>query len=504
MSYVATNAALPLSLDVQVSVSKLATMGRLSLSTLCLVSDAELNLLPDASRIRFYSNLAGVASDFGTTSEPYYAAVAFFSQNPAPSQMAVAQAWLSPTKGMLIGTGITAADLTALALITSGTLSFTFAGVAYNLTGLNFSTVTDLASAATIIQTKLTTQSITAITASVKTLAGGVAVLNIASAATGATVTVAYAAGTAAPLLSLDSAANGAYLLPGYAPTDIGTELTNIQNAASAAGKFIYGWCLGATLRDAAHQTVAAVWAGAQTAAVMPLVCMDPSALSSGFTTDIGSVVKATANKRVFPVYSTSLTEYPDVSILAYMLSVNYSTQDATVTAKFKTLPACTPVVLSLTDWTVLQSKGYNVYSTTGLNALVYREGTTADESTPWFLDTVINMDNFIQDLSANVYNVFLRNGKVPYTVKGQLLLVDACRDTANQYTYNGTFADRQVIDTTNKAGVSNVPAVTITPTPISSISAATRATRVGPPIALICQEAGAIHSIAVNVQVVS
>ncbi len=119
-------------------------------------------------------------------------------------------------------------------------------------------------------------------------------------------------------------------------------------------------------------------------------------------------------------------------------------------------------------------------------------------------MDTVINMDNFVEDLSVNIYNVFLRNGKVPYTVVGQMMLVDVCRDTGDQYVYNGVFADRQVVDNTAKSGVVNVPAVAINPTPIAQMSTTSRASRVGPPISMIVQEAGVIQSIAVGVQLVS
>ena len=119
-------------------------------------------------------------------------------------------------------------------------------------------------------------------------------------------------------------------------------------------------------------------------------------------------------------------------------------------------------------------------------------------------MDSVINLDNLVEDLSVNVYNVFLRNAKVPYSRKGQLLLVDACEDTGRQYVYNGTFAEREEASTTSKSGVIVIPAVQVIPSPVSATSAADRASRIAPPILMIVQEAGAMHSVAVNVSVVS
>lgn len=601
MTYVVTDTSLPLSLDVQVSVSRLATLGRLNLSNICIVGE-NLGFLPNANRIRFYATLAAVALDFASTSDVYLAAAAFFSQSPRPAQLAIGEYFEGAQPALLASAVLSSAEITALAAVTDGSMVLTLNGVAYTLTSLDFSatgpsgsaiaTIEDIVS---VLRTKFQAADVLG-RAYVKTLPGGAkrlvvtptAVTNVTAethsvpATPGPyTVTVTNAAGylqnvevklTEAPntvftrvystgalattkymvneltgvytfaaadqgvgltfaydtyvddtgataivafpsahttgtfvgtLMNLTSAEGGS-VMAGYTPTDIAGELDNIQNAATSAGAFIYGWCLVKTLRDVAIQTVAAAWALSQDKAMMPLVTNDITALDSSYTTDLGSVLKPLLNKRAVAIYSNNLDDYPDVSILAYMLSVNYQMQNSTVTAKFKSLPGVNPVSLTSTEWTILTSKGYNTYTLTGLNAQVWREGGTEDVTTPWFMDTVINMDNFVEDLSVNVYNVFLRNGKVPYTVIGQMMLVDACMDTGTQYTYNGTFANRLTSDSTKKDGVVTIPAVAITPTPINQMSAANRASRVGPPISMVVQEAGAIHTIAVAVQLVS
>lgn len=505
MAYVNEQTSLPLSLDVQVSVTKLATLGRTNLSNICVVGE-DLGFLPDANRVRIYSSLSSVETDFANTTDVYKAASFFFAQSPRPSQMLIGEAFMDAQSGMVVSTVFSSADLTALALITAGSMTISVDGVAYNLTAMDFSGIATIDDVDGVIQAKLTSGSVPA-TCSIKTLPGGTKRLIIKSNSTGATSLVthpiAYSSGTFAGTALKLTAATGGSALAGYTPTNIASELENIQNAANAASEFIYGWVFGATFRDVAIQTVAATWALANTA-MMGLVTNDVNAYDVAYTTDLGSVIKPTLNKRVITMFSSTLGDYPEMSILAYMLSVNYQVQNSTVTAKFKTLPGVTPSPLNSSQWAVLESKGYNIYALTGLNAQVYREGTTEDLSTPWFMDTVINMDNFVEDLSVNLYNVFLRNGKVPYTTRGQMLMVDACRDTGNQYVYNGTFADRIQTDATQKSGVATVPAVAIVPTPISSVSAATRASRIAPPISMVVQEAGAIHSIAVTVQLVS
>lgn len=504
MAYVTTTQSLPRSLDVQISLSVPQTESRTDLSTLCLVAE-DLGMLPNANRIRFYSTIAALEADFGTATEPYKAGYAFFWQTPHATSMAVAQVFLTNQPALLVSAALTAADITALAAISNGTMDIVYdigaGAVTQSFTAMDFTGVTTIEAIAAVIDAA----SGTGLTCAVKTLPGGTKLLAITTVNAGDGMTISYAAaegtGTDISALANLTAAAGGQAMNGYTPTDIASELTNVANAANANGRNIYGWCLEAGLRDAAVQTTAAEWALARTA-IMPLVTNDVNAVDPAYTTDIGSVLEATDNRRAVAIYHDNPARYPDVSILAYMLSVNYQLQDSTVTAKFKNLPGIETVTLTETQWSALQAKGYNTFTLVGNQARTFREGTT--ESATYYIDTTINLDNFVEDLSVNVYNVFLRNGKIPYTRAGQLMLVDACQDTGNQYVYNGTFADRQVADSTKKSGYTTIAAVQVTPTPIYQASDADRAARIAPPIQMVVQEAGAIHSVAINVEVVN
>ena len=501
--YVQSDTSLPRSLDVQISVSRPQAETRTNLSVLAVVAP-DLGFLPDANRIRYYSTMDAVAVDFDTTDEVYFAAQAFFAQTPRATTMAIAEEFDTAQPGLMVAGALSASDITALAAVTTGSMKLTIAGVATDVTGMDFTGITTLTGVQGIVQARIAAAGVAA-AASVRTFPGGAQRLVITTTGTGDTATVLFplAAATGADvgaLLRLTEATGG-NVLDGYTPTGIAGELDNIRAAANANGVNVYGWCLAASLRSAVTQEAAAAWALTQTA-IMPLVTNDAIALDPGTTTDLGSVVQATSNRRAPCLYHDDPAQYPDVSILAYMLSVNYQLQDSTVTAKFKRLPGIPTVQLTETQWAALKAKGYNTYTAVGNSTLTYRDGTTEDTS--YYMDSVINLDNFVEDLSVNVLNVFLRNKKVPYTRAGQLMLVDACTDTGNQYVYNGAFADREVTDTTKKGGVDIVPAVQVIPAPISQMSAADRASRIGPPIQMIVQEAGAIHSVAVAVEVVA
>jgi len=508
MPYVTADTSLPRSLDVSISLSRAQAETRTDLSLPAVVLE-DLGFFPNENRVRFYSTIEAVEADFAAGTEAHFAASAFFNQTPKADTLAIGEVYLTAQPALLASAVFTAAEITALTSISDGSMDITYnpdtegsAGpTTISMTGLDFTAVTDEASIASILNAATDS----GISVSVKTLPGGNKHVVFTTVATGDNVVVTYpSAGVSGTyvgdLLNLTSAQGGS-VMNGYTPTDIGSELTNVFNAANQAGKYIYGWALSADLRDVSIQTTAAAWVLSRTG-FMVLTTNDVTAVDPSYSADIGSVVSATGNRRVTCVYHDNAQRYPDVSILAYMLHVDYRLQDSTVTAKFKELPGIETVDVTETEWSTLQEKGYNTYTAIGNDARTYRDGDTSSSS--WYMDTVINLDNFVEDLSVAVFNVFLRNKKIPYTTQGQALLVDACRDVGNQYTYNGTFADRETTDSTRKSGTVLVPAVVITPTPIAQSSVADRAARSGPPIAMEVQEAGAIHSVSINVEVVS
>ena len=511
MAYVSAVTSLPRSLDVTINVSRPQTEARTDLTVLAVCCE-NLGFFPGNDRIQYYSTSAAVLSDFSAGTEPVFAATNFFAQSPRANQMAIAEVFLDDQPAILAAPAYSTAELAAIAAITSGSLNFTLVEATvetdYSLTGLNFSSASTLAGYVAIIDAALVSAGYDDdVTCEVKTLPGGEQRLILKTVATGDGVTISYATSDestdpiTSEVLKL-TAAEGATIYNGYTSEGIAGELQNIKNASNNNSKYVYGWCLGASLRTEAIQTAAATWALAQDKAFMPLVTNSALALSSSYTTDIGSVISETDNKRVDCIYHDNAQMYPDVSILAFMLAVDYQARDSTVTAKFKQLPGITTVSLTETQWTILQGKGYSSYTAIGNTASTFRDAET--ESAGWYIDTTINLDNFVEDLSLNVFNVFLRNNKVPYNSTGQMLLVDACRDTGNQYTRNGTFSDREAADTTVKSGVVLTPAVVIEPGALADVSAATRASRVAPPITMTVQETGAMESVAINVAVVS
>ena len=197
-------------------------------------------------------------------------------------------------------------------------------------------------------------------------------------------------------------------------------------------------------------------------------------------------------------IYHAQATDYPDASILSRMLGVDYSGVDTSITAKFKTLPNVTvQKQIMLADLQVIENKNANVYALIGGKIPCFRQGTMAASS--WFMDSRIGLDNFIEELRMELYNVFTRNGKVPYTTDGQIMLANAASKICGRYTVNGVFAPRYVAAEGTLEGYLVMPATDIQFRPIWTASDSDRATRQIPPLTIICYEAGAIHKLVVN-----
>lgn len=497
------NASLPRSLDVNVSVSKPQAEQTTDLSVAVFVQ-AGAGATPfgfGADRVAFFSSYDALAGDTRISAEGLKAGRDFFAQPKRARLLAVGQVFTVAQRGFM-RTGAVGA-LAAFQAVTNGSFAVSVDGTNRNVSALNFSTDTTLAQVASRIQTALVAAGATGATV---TVSGTQFVFS--SGTTGAASSVSVL-GPVSPATGTDISGPGflngrlgvAVVQPGYLPGTLPTELDLIAQAAKCGGRFVYGWILDAAYRDTAAQNLAGTWAQARRA-LMPLVSNSPLAWDPASTNDIGPVSQAAGQFRVVPIYHDRADYYPDAATLAIALSVNYAQRNSTLTMKFKDLAGVPTVGVTESQWLTLQSKGYNVFTLTGNTARVFREGDTASPS--WFIDDLTNLDNFTEELQVEVYNVFLRNGKVPYSPQGITLLRAGIQKVCERYVFNGAFSDRPVQDITAAEGLRIDPAYDIQFTPIQDMTVADRAARVSPPATINLNLTGAIHSIAIDVNAYS
>lgn len=399
------------------------------------------------------------------------------------------------TPAKLTSGEITLADLYN---VTDGAMTLDMNGVTLNLYGLNFATYGSSLTLNEVVQI-LTA----AIGSSGLVETSGQSIV-ISTSQQGADVTIGYASSASSitdlsAILALTQS-TAASRIDGYTPGGLVSEVALIQTAARCAGRSVFAWTLDRQYRDTQDQKDFADWAEAQDQAYFSACTNSVQAYNTADTTNIGFYAHNKGYIKTSVMYHNNPQVYPDVSYAALALSVNYALENSTLTMKFKQLTGIETVPLTETQLSSLKARRINTYVSMGNSSSVVREGVQSADS--WFTDSHVNLSNYKEELQVEVFNVFMRNKKVKYTSAGQDLLVSAAAKINNRYIRNGTFADREEETTDNETGYTTLPACTITPAPIYSATTSERANRVAPPIAIVAYEAGAFHSVAIDVTV--
>lgn len=399
------------------------------------------------------------------------------------------------TPAKLTSGEITLADLYN---VTDGAMTLVMNGAMVNLYGLNFATYGSSLTLNEVVQI---------LTAAIGSnglveVSGQSIVISTNQKGEGVTIGYAYSASSITDLSSILALtqSTAASRIDGYTPGGLVSEVALIQTAARCAGRSVFAWTLDRQYRDTQDQKDFADWAEAQDQAYFSACTNSVQAYNTADTTNIGFYAHNKGYIKTSVMYHNNPQVYPDVSYAALALSVNYALENSTLTMKFKQLTGIETVPLTETQLSSLKARRINTYVSMGNSSSVVREGVQSADS--WFTDSHVNLSNYKEELQVEVFNVFMRNKKVKYTSAGQDLLVSAAAKINNRYIRNGTFADREEETTDNETGYTTLPACTITPAPIYSATTSERANRVAPPIAIVAYEAGAFHSVAIDVTV--
>jgi len=490
--------SLPVSLDIAISVSKLQTVSTVDLSVGVLVTPIG-DLPHGAGRIRYYSTISAVASDWGTTSQAYQFASDFFNQNPRAQTLGIAQAFSTAQPGFLTCGAI--GDLSDFTPISDGSFEISIDGDAQDITGLDFTTATSLDDVAAVVQAALQAVGTGGYTAATAVISGSQLVITTGTVGDGSTITtlLTIVTGTDVSGVGFLNGQNGT-VVDGYTPTTFTNELDLIKEASTCSGKFVYGWCLDAVYRDTSNQNEAAAWAETQEYAIMMILSNNPLAYDPDSTTDIGKELFELGYKRSCTFYHNNATYYPDAAYLAILLSVDYSELNSVLNMKFENLIGIPTVPLTETQWSVLQSKRYNTTTLMSNGAITVRDGTQV--STQWFSDDLTNVDNFVNELLTSVYNVFTTTKKVPYNSAGITLLYNAEQQICQNYVTNGTLTQRVESDSSKPSGKKTTPAYQIIFPALQNITVSDRSIRSLNGNQIILQLTDAINTLSINITV--
>lgn len=479
------NRPLSRSLDVVVNVTKqqIATATDMKLACLLTASPS----FDRISRTRIYQSLAEFAEDIPANTTAYMAGVAFFSQEARAPALAVGKIYTEDQPAVVYGgQGI---DIDALKLVTAGSMVIQVGESATTLTSLDFSSCTDIDDVVDVL-------------GSLASAHGDSGVKFTSADADGdqvAAFATAHTTGTDVSALLKLTEATAAGKENGYDYVSLIDEAERVQNAAAGLGRKIFGWLLDAEMRTAEIHAAFGAWALAND--YIAGFTSNASALTSGgSTTDSASVLKTADNSACFVVYHDNAQYFPEASAMAKVLGVDYGGTDTTIDMKFKRLPGVPPVYVTSTELGAILAKRANVLTDTE-GSMCYRDGTQA--AAGWPTSVWVDIRNLVEELRTAVFNVFLKNLKVPYTFAGQMLQVSAATKVLNKYVRNGVLADRRVEDADAEGGYVIEPAFTVTPSPIEGATDADRAAHIAPSIGIVCNLSGAMHKVTVNMLVV-
>jgi hypothetical protein len=381
-------------------------------------------------------------------------------------------------------------------VITNGGFKITIdAGAQTNITGLNFSTDTNLNGVAARIQTALTGATCIWNANSQQFIIKS----NTTGAASAISFLIAPTAGTdISGLLGMTAASSGAYVVGGIVAE---TAINSVTLFDSSFGQQWYGlFIAGAT--DADHLAVAAYIEGANTKHAYGVSHQSAGVLSSVDTTNISYKLKQLGYRKTMSHYSSS-SLYAVVSMMARILTTDYNANKTVITLMYKTEPGIVAESINSTQMSALLANNCNVYTNYDNNTAIIQAGVVASGD---FIDIIFGADWLAITIQNTIYNLLYSNPtKIPQTNQGNNIIITGIESVLAQGDVNGLLAP----GTWTQSGFGALSQGDFLPKgyyvyapDIATQNPADRAARKSVTFQVAAKLAGAIHTVAVIVNI--
>lgn len=485
-------------INVTTSLTQSVGQSQSTTSLLVLTNNTVIDLV---TRIRSYSSLAGVATDFGTSGYEYQSAQLFFGQSPQPTGPFYIGRWAqTAAAGQLIGAPLTATQ--------QAIANFQFANAGFTATIDGGSVV----HYGTINTSAISTLS--GIAAAITTAFAGIATCiwnptyaryQVTSATTGATSAVSFfSAPTGGPTdisnaLGLNVADTGSYQSNGQAAE---TALACVTLFDTQYGGKWYALQMPSAV-SADHVAVAPYIEATQRKHFYGVTTSDPNVLVPSSTTDVAYLLsQLNLMKTAVQFCSTNGTAI--ASMFGLILGVNYSGSKTAINLMYQNMPSLVAENLVGQQFTALQAKNCNVFATLDNGTNIFLTGTTV--STNVFVDTVIGADNYAIQLTTNLLQTFVSAGtKIGQDDAGMHTLVSSCESTSLAFVNNGYLG----AGTWNSAGFGAIKTGSylekgfyIYAPPVATQAQVARTARMAVPIQIAAKLEGAINTATVAVTI--
>ena len=428
-----TPSQLPVSglVNVQVNLASAPAQAQ-SLSNLLVLGSSDV--IDVQQRMRPYSTLTAVSTDFGATAPEYLAAVEWFGQSPQPTSLLIGRWAKTATAGKLVGATLSAAaqTITNWTAITAGSFDVTVNGTVKSLTTLNFSAATNLNGVASVITTAL---------AGAATCVWNAAYsrFEFESATTGTSSTVSFLSpeGTGTDIsgmLSGLSTSSGAYTVAGIAAE---TAVSAVTLFDSSFGQQWYAaFVCGAA--DTDHTAIAAYIEGASTKHAYGVSHQEAAVLNTGDTTNISYQLQQLGYRKTLSQYSSS-SLYAVVSLLARIMTTDYTANKTVITLMYKQEPGVVAEQLNASQLSALESYNCNVFVAYDNKTSIIQNGVCASGD---FIDTIFGADWLAISIQNAYFNALYSSPtKIPQTDKGAHTIQTVVEAECAQAVANGLVA---------------------------------------------------------------
>lgn len=479
--------------NVTINLSPLAAARR-GFGTLNIVGDS--NVIDVSERIRSYTALESVATDFGTSAPEYLAAALYFSQSPKPRLLNISRWARTATAGFIKGTVLSTAEklMSAWTVITNGGFKITVdGGSETNITGLNFSGAANLNAVAALITAGLT--------GATCTWDGSRFIITSNSTGASSSISnlIAPTAGTnISALLKLTAGLVAANVIGIVAESPVAC-VTILANKSPAW----YGLQFAAATMPTVDENVAVAGLvqGLTISRMFGVTITNTSVLEANITDDLASQLKALSYTRSCTQYSAN--KYAIASLFGRAFSVNFAANRSTITLMYKQEPGVVAEALTETQALVLKDKRCNVFVGYDNDTAIVQYGVM---SGPAYFDEIHGLDWFQNAVQNAEYNLLYTSGtKIPQTDSGSNQLVNAVAGVCEEAVNNGLVAPGQW----NADGFGQLQRGAYLKTgyyiyvaPMALQDQSEREQRKAPPIQVALKLAGAIQEIDVLVNV--
>lgn len=477
---------LPVSRVVNVAVEMSPTAAALRNFGSCLIL-GDSDIIDTDERIRLYSSISDIATDFGISSREYLAAQAFFSQSPQPTQVYIGRWAKSATAGRLRGRTLSSAeqDISLFTAITTGTLSLTIDGASKSMASIDLSAETNLNGVASQISSALGVSGSCAWTGER---------FVITSATTGTSSTVATTdTGTMSSLMGF---AGSATSVAGVAAESLASAITALLDYDTW-----YMVCVAPDASDDSIVEAAGLIEAASPSRMIGFTTQNSTEIDSTASSTLGSRLKGLGYNRTILVYSSD-SPVAAASVFGRMATINFEGSNTTLTLKFKQLPGVTAENLRSSQAEALKSHNVNAFCAYQNDTSILQEGIT---SGGWFIDETHGLDWLQNRVETDLWNLLYTSKKVGQDESGATAIVSCVNKSLEQGVTNGliapgvwngdAFGALESGDTLSTGYYVYIQ-------PFDEQSQSDREARKAPPIQIAVKLKGAVHFINVTITV--